>query len=111
MPFFAQVQPLALTDLIVFIAAYIVGSTPFGFLAGKFRGIDIREHGSGNIGATNVLRTLGKPLGIGVFVLDFFKGLAPRAGHQLPFPGAIADPHFRGPGHDPWAQFHILAGL
>jgi len=59
------------------LAAYVAGATPFGFLAGKVRGIDIREHGSGNIGATNVLRVLGKPVGITVLVLDVLKGLLP----------------------------------
>jgi acyl phosphate:glycerol-3-phosphate acyltransferase len=57
--------------------AYILGATPFGLIVGKTRGIDIREHGSGNIGATNVLRVLGKPIGIGVLVLDVMKGLLP----------------------------------
>ncbi|MCB1092589.1 MAG: glycerol-3-phosphate 1-O-acyltransferase PlsY, partial [Verrucomicrobiae bacterium] len=57
--------------------AYVVGATPFGFLAGKVKGIDIRQHGSGNIGATNVLRTLGKPIGITVLLLDVLKGLLP----------------------------------
>ncbi len=57
--------------------AYLVGATPFGYLAGKMRGIDIRQHGSGNIGATNVLRVLGKPVGISVLVLDLLKGLLP----------------------------------
>ena len=52
-------------------------ATPFGFLAGKMKGIDIREHGSGNIGATNVLRTLGKPIGITVLILDVLKGMVP----------------------------------
>ncbi len=55
---------------------YLIGATPFGYLVGRIRGIDIRQHGSGNIGATNVLRVLGKPLGITVFILDFFKGVA-----------------------------------
>ncbi len=55
----------------------MAGATPFGFLAGKLRGIDIRQHGSGNIGATNVLRTLGKPVGITVLALDVLKGLLP----------------------------------
>lgn len=59
------------------LLAYVVGATPFGFLAGKLRGIDIRQHGSGNIGATNVLRTLGKPVGITVLALDVLKGLLP----------------------------------
>jgi len=59
------------------LVAYVVGATPFGFLAGKMKGIDIRDHGSGNIGATNVLRTLGKPIGITVLILDIFKGMVP----------------------------------
>lgn len=56
---------------------YFIGSTPMGLLVGKLKGIDIREHGSGNIGATNVLRTLGKPVGITVLVLDIIKGILP----------------------------------
>ena len=62
---------------IFILAGYLIGSIPFGYLAGRLRGIDIREHGSGNIGATNVLRTLGKPVGISVLVLDVLKGLIP----------------------------------
>jgi glycerol-3-phosphate acyltransferase PlsY len=60
--------------------AYLIGSIPFGFLAGRFvGGIDIRRHGSGNIGATNVGRVLGSKWGIVVFVLDLLKGLVPVA--------------------------------
>lgn len=59
------------------LAAYVAGATPFGFLAGKMRGVDLRQHGSGNIGATNALRILGKPVGISVLVLDVLKGLLP----------------------------------
>lgn len=59
--------------------AYLLGSIPFGFLAAKFKGIDIRKQGSGNIGATNVLRILGKPAGISVLVLDGLKGFAAAA--------------------------------
>ena len=54
-----------------------MGSIPFGFLIGKIKGIDIRQHGSGNIGATNVFRTLGKQSGISCLLLDFTKGLVP----------------------------------
>ena len=61
----------------VLVAAYAAGATPFGYLAGKLKGIDIREHGSGNIGATNVIRVLGKGIGIPVFVVDMLKGLVP----------------------------------
>jgi len=59
------------------IFAFLVGSIPFGLLIAKSRGINIREHGSGNIGATNVLRIVGKKYGITCFFLDFLKGLIP----------------------------------
>ena len=59
------------------LLGYIAGATPFGFLAGKAKGVDIRKHGSGNIGATNVLRILGKPIGVSVFLADFLKGALP----------------------------------
>ena len=61
----------------IFAIAYLIGSIPWGFILAKMNGIDIRQHGSGNIGATNVLRTLGKKWGIPCFILDFIKGLAP----------------------------------
>jgi glycerol-3-phosphate acyltransferase PlsY len=51
-----------------------LGSIPFGYLAGRIGGIDIRKCGSGNVGATNVMRTLGKSYGYPVFVADFLKG-------------------------------------
>ena len=54
--------------------AYICGSIPFGILLAKKQSIDIREHGSGNIGATNVARTLGKKAGLFTLVGDVFKG-------------------------------------
>ncbi len=56
------------------LAAYLLGSIPFGFLAAKAKGIDIRAVGSGNIGATNAMRVLGKPAGIAVLLLDVAKG-------------------------------------
>jgi glycerol-3-phosphate acyltransferase PlsY len=56
------------------LAAYLLGSVPFGFIIARIWNIDIRQHGSGNIGATNILRTLGPvPAGL-VFILDFLKG-------------------------------------
>jgi len=58
-------------------ASYLIGATPFGYLAGRMRGVDIREHGSGNVGATNVIRVLGKGIGLPVFVLDMLKGWLP----------------------------------
>lgn len=59
------------------IIAFLLGSIPFGLLIAKSKGINIREHGSGNIGATNVLRVVGKKYGISCFFLDFLKGLIP----------------------------------
>ncbi len=58
-------------------AAYLLGSVPFALLIGKLHGLDIRQHGSGNVGATNVVRVLGRGPGLGCFVLDFFKGVLP----------------------------------
>jgi glycerol-3-phosphate acyltransferase PlsY len=65
-----------LTCILTALAAYLLGSIPFGFLAAKAKGIDIRSVGSGNIGATNAMRVLGKPAGIGVLLLDALKGYA-----------------------------------
>ena len=65
-----------LSFLLVFFA-YLLGSIPTGYLAGKWlKGIDIREHGSGSTGATNVLRNLGKPAAIAVLGIDVLKGMA-----------------------------------
>ncbi|MEK8127417.1 glycerol-3-phosphate 1-O-acyltransferase PlsY [Paenibacillus filicis] len=59
------------------LLGYLLGSISFSFLAGKLlKGIDIRQHGSGNAGATNTLRVLGKGPGITVLVLDMLKGVA-----------------------------------
>ena len=59
------------------VGAYVIGSIPFGVLIGRAKGIDIRQHGSKNIGATNVTRVLGRRLGMICFVLDVLKGAAP----------------------------------
>ncbi len=56
------------------LVAYLLGSIPTGYLVAKARGIDIRTVGSGNIGATNVFRILGKPAGIFVLLVDALKG-------------------------------------
>ena len=59
------------------VIAYLLGSIPSSVWIGKsFYGIDVREHGSGNAGASNTLRVLGKPAGISVLIIDFLKGLA-----------------------------------
>ena len=56
------------------ILAYLIGSFPSGFIAGRICGVDLRVAGSGNIGATNALRVLGKKWGYAVFAADAFKG-------------------------------------
>ena len=56
--------------------AYFIGSLPAGYIAARIAGVDIRAHGSGNIGATNVVRVLGKQFGYAVFLVDFGKGIA-----------------------------------
>jgi len=57
--------------------SYLLGSTAFGLILGLLRGVDIRKHGSGNVGATNAGRVLGRPLGLAAFAGDFLKGWAP----------------------------------
>ncbi len=65
---------ISLITIIVF--SYLAGSIPNSIIAGKLiRGIDIREHGSGNAGATNVIRVMGWKIGLLVFILDVAKGL------------------------------------
>lgn len=64
----------------ILISGYFIGNISFAYYAGRiFGGFDIREKGSGNAGATNVIRVLGWKIGIGVFVLDALKGLAAAA--------------------------------
>lgn len=69
-----------MTLLACFFGSYLLGSIPFGLIVGKIvKGIDIRKHGSGNIGATNVFRVVGKKWGTLVLVLDVLKGyMAPQ---------------------------------
>ena len=90
--------------LAVSIASYLFGSIPFGYLAGRLAGIDIRKVGSGNVGATNVVRVLGKQYGYPVFVLDVLKGF-----------GAVKISMLIAPGRPPeWNSpeiFGILAAI
>jgi glycerol-3-phosphate acyltransferase PlsY len=60
---------------LIFLLAYLCGSIPFGVLLAKTQNMDIREHGSGNIGATNVARTMGKQAGLITLAGDILKGL------------------------------------
>ena len=85
-----------LTKAIIIFIAYLLGSIPFGYLFARYKKIDIRQHGSGNIGATNVFRILGPQAGITVFILDMLKGT---------FAGYLSM-HF---SHNPW--FFVICGF
>ena len=92
------IAALALAALLTVLAAYLAGAIPFGFLVARMRGVNIFEHGSGNIGATNVGRILGRPWGFLVFVLDFAKGAA-SVGLAL-----LLKPHF---DDDLWSHGYV----
>lgn len=72
------------TSIALIVFAYIIGSIPFGLVIGRvFYRTDVREYGSGNIGATNVYRTLGPVAGISVLIADVLKGLIPVIAAKL----------------------------
>lgn len=75
------------TLAVLLAGSYLLGSIPFGYLAGRLAGIDIRQAGSGNVGATNVVRVLGKKYGYPVFALDVLKGFGPVKISMLMAPG------------------------
>ena len=89
---------------VLLIGSYLLGSIPFGYLAARLAGIDIRQAGSGNVGATNVVRVLGKGYGYPVFALDVLKGF-----------GAVKISMVLAPGRPPeWNSseiFGILAAM
>src|SRR6185437_4808666 len=72
--------------ILILLFAYIIGSIPSALWVGKlFYKIDIREHGSGNLGGTNTFRVLGKKAGLAVTILDILKGTAATLLPLLPF--------------------------
>ncbi len=89
---------------IIALLSYLFGSFPAGYFAGRIAGVDIRSFGSGNIGATNVLRALGKKWGYAVFFVDAFKGFcAVRLAVFLAEHSASAQPYA--------VHFGIFAGV
>jgi len=91
---------------LIFIICYFLGAIPFAYLAGRLKNIDIRRHGSGNIGTTNAFRLLGAKLGMGVLIGDTLKGaLAALLGHAFFGPwGGIAGGLLAMAGHS-WNPF------
>src|SRR5687767_5009578 len=91
----AGTTPLQQAALLVPLA-YLVGSIPFGLMVGKLKGVDPRTAGSGNIGASNVGRLLGRKFFAVVFLLDLLKGLLPMllAGRVLQGAGQEARTYF-----------------
>jgi len=79
------------TSAVLLFGSYLLGSIPFGYLAGRLAGTDIRQAGSGNIGATNVVRLLGKRYGYPVFALDVLKGFGAVKISMLAAPGRPPD--------------------
>lgn len=77
------------------IIAFLLGSIPFGLIIANLKGVDIRAHGSGNIGATNVLRVIGKKYGITCLILDALKGYLPvlLAINLIQIEGKMVTPH------------------
>ena len=105
-----------LAYILIALAAYLAGSIPTGYLVARARGVDIRSVGSGNIGATNAMRALGKPAGILVLVADALKGFLAC----LYLPAAIYDgvasqiPGFGRFGATPGeyqVRFYVVAGI
>ena len=98
-----------LSYILIALGAYLLGSIPFGYLVAKAKGIDIRNVGSGNIGATNAMRVLGKPAGIIVLLMDALKGYIAVAflatsGCILAYPKIVESDSFCN-------NLHIVAGL
>src|SRR5438034_5066467 len=80
----------SLAASLIFLVSYFLGAIPFGYLVARWRGVNIFQQGSGNIGATNVGRVLGRRFGVLVFLLDFAKGALPAlaAPHLAPADGS-----------------------
>jgi glycerol-3-phosphate acyltransferase PlsY len=101
-----------LVVVLLWVLAYLLGSFPTGYLVARWtKGIDIRQHGSGGTGATNVLRTVGKEAAIAVLLIDLLKGMAAVLLVQLAFPTMLATfpDGAVTPAWQPWVE--VGAGL
>ena len=100
----------------VVLAAYLLGSIPFSYLVARRRGVDVRTVGSGNVGATNVMRSVGRGAGILAFALDFLKGvLASQLGRLVephsPLPALCAVMAVLGHMYPVWLRFRGGKGV
>jgi glycerol-3-phosphate acyltransferase PlsY len=97
------------TQALVVAVAYLLGSIPFAFLAGRARGVDLRTVGSGNLGAANVFRTLGRDMGIAVMAADILKGVVAVVIARLltddPWPAIAAAAAMAGHVFPMWLRF------
>jgi glycerol-3-phosphate acyltransferase PlsY len=95
--------------ILALVAAYLLGSIPFSYLVARLRGIDVRTVGSGNVGATNVMRSAGRAAGLSAFALDFLKGTAAtllaRRLAGVDVAGAAAVAAVVGHMHPVWLRF------
>jgi len=103
-------------DIVVVLLAYLLGSIPFSYLVARTFGVDVRRVGSGNVGATNVMRSAGKAAGLAAFVLDFLKGLAAAAGAKYvspegPLPAVAAVTAVLGHMYPVWLRFRGGKGV
>ena len=100
-------MPAAMAAIPLILGAYLLGAIPFGYLVGRMRGVNLLTVGSGNIGATNAGRVLGRPFGILVFVLDFAKGAIPVVVAPSVMRAILDDPSSAGI-HPEW--YRVLSG-
>jgi glycerol-3-phosphate acyltransferase PlsY len=105
-----------MNGLIAIVAAYLLGSIPFALLLSQRHGVDLRETGSGNVGATNVLRTVGVRMAIGAMLLDAAKGtaavlIAQRIASSVSLPVAAAVAAVIGHVYPVWLRFRGGKGV
>lgn len=100
-------------NILFFLFAFLVGSIPWGYVIGKLKGVDLRKVGSGNIGATNVLRTVGRKEALLTLILDLSKGTVPVLLFRTIYPteesfffaGIVGISAILGHCYSPWLKF------
>ena len=100
----------------VVVVSYLLGSIPFSYLVARRGGVDVRRVGSGNVGATNVLRSVGKGAALAAFALDFLKGLAASGlarylAPDAPLPAVAAVTAVLGHMYPVWLRFRGGKGV